>query len=42
VKVTSGAEGPIENALERYFNGTLESRKMSCAGENKCGLQHSK
>jgi predicted Fe-Mo cluster-binding NifX family protein len=42
VEVTSGAEGPIENVLERYFKGTLESKKMSCAGENKCGAQHSK
>jgi predicted Fe-Mo cluster-binding NifX family protein len=42
IEVTSGAEGPIETVVERYCHGTLESRKMSCAGENKCGAQHSK
>ena len=42
VEVISGAEGPIETVLERYFTGTLESKKMSCAGENKCGAQHPK
>ena len=42
VEVISGAEGPVETVLGRYFNGMLESKKMSCAGENVCGLQHSK
>jgi predicted Fe-Mo cluster-binding NifX family protein len=42
VEVISGAEGPVETALGRYFNGMLESKKMSCAGENVCGLQHPK
>ncbi len=42
VEVVSGAEGPVETVLGRYFSGMLESKKMSCAGENICGLQHSK
>jgi predicted Fe-Mo cluster-binding NifX family protein len=42
IEVTSGAEGPIEIVIEKYFSGTLESKKMSCAGENKCGAQHPK
>jgi predicted Fe-Mo cluster-binding NifX family protein len=42
VQVISGAEGPVDAALGRYFGGMLESKKMSCAGENKCGLQHPK
>ncbi len=42
IEVISGAEGPVETVLERYFLGMLESKKLSCAGENKCGLQHPK
>jgi|AGTN01.2.fsa_nt_gi Uncharacterized conserved protein len=42
IEVISGAEGPVETVLERYFKGVLESKRMSCAGENVCGLQHSK
>jgi predicted Fe-Mo cluster-binding NifX family protein len=42
VEVISGAEGPVESVLERYFGGVLESKKMSCAGENVCGAQHPK
>lgn len=42
IEVISGAEGQVETVLGRYFNGMLESKKLSCAGENVCGLQHPK
>ena len=42
IEVYSGAMGSIDTVLERFLKGELKSKKMSCAGENKCGAQHSK
>ena len=42
VEVYAGALGSIDTILERFLKGELKSKKMSCAGENKCGAQHPK
>ena len=42
VEVYAGALGSIDTILERFMKGELKSKKMSCAGENKCGAQHPK
>jgi predicted Fe-Mo cluster-binding NifX family protein len=42
IEVYSGAVGMVDTVLERFLKGELESKKMSCAGENKCGAQHPK
>ncbi len=42
IEVYSGAVGMVDTVLERFMKGELTSKKMSCAGENKCGAQHSK
>jgi predicted Fe-Mo cluster-binding NifX family protein len=40
IEVYAGAMGSIDTVLERFLKGELKSKKMSCAGENKCGAQH--
>jgi predicted Fe-Mo cluster-binding NifX family protein len=40
--VYAGAAGTVETVLGQFMRGELKSKKMSCAGENKCGLQHPK
>ncbi len=42
IEVYSGAVGMVDTVLERFMKGELTSKKMSCAGENKCGAQHPK
>ena len=42
IVVYAGATGTVEAALRQFMRGELASRKMSCAGENVCGLQHQK
>ena len=42
VEVCAGATGTVESALRQFMKGELRSKKMSCAGENKCGAQHPK
>jgi predicted Fe-Mo cluster-binding NifX family protein len=42
IEVISGAEGTVQEVLEKFMSGELTGKKMSCAGENKCGAQHPK
>jgi len=42
VEVYAGVLGSIDTILERFLKGELRSKKMSCAGENRCGAQHPK
>ena len=42
IEVISGVDDTVQSALERFIKGELTNKKMSCAGENKCGAQHPK
>ena len=37
IEVISGVVDMVDTVLERFMKGELTSKKMSCAGENKCG-----
>jgi len=42
IEVYTGATGRADQVLDRFLRGELRSKKMSCAGENRCGAQHPK
>lgn len=42
IEVCSGVTGSVDDALKHFIAGDLKGKKMSCAGENRCGAQHPK